>query len=83
MEVTLTPELEQRLERRLSGGRWHTPSEVLETALDILDDMDEWIVMSREELDAKLEESLASAQRGETVSAEDAKAHLAKLREAL
>jgi Arc/MetJ-type ribon-helix-helix transcriptional regulator len=83
MEMTLTPEVQERLERRLQDGRWRSASEVLETALDFLDDMDEEFVLSRDELDAKLERSMAAAARGETISAEQAQREIAKLRESL
>ena len=83
MEVTLTPEVEHRLELRLREGRWHSASEVLETALDILDDLEDVIVLSREELDSKIEESMAAVERGETFSEEEAKAHIAKVRASL
>jgi Arc/MetJ-type ribon-helix-helix transcriptional regulator len=76
MALMLTPEIEHRLEVRLREGRWKTASEVLETALDLLDDMDDLIVVSREELNAKLEESFAAAERGETISGKDLEAEL-------
>jgi Arc/MetJ-type ribon-helix-helix transcriptional regulator len=76
MDMTLTPEIEHRLELRLREGRWKTASEVLETALDILDDMDGHSLMSRDELNAKLEESFAAAERGETISGKDLEAEL-------
>jgi antitoxin ParD1/3/4 len=76
MALTLTPEVEHRLEVRLREGRWKTASEVLETALDLLDDMDEWIVVNREELNAKLEESFAAVERGETISGEQHEAEM-------
>jgi Arc/MetJ-type ribon-helix-helix transcriptional regulator len=76
MALTLTPEVEHRLELRLLEGRWKTASEVLETALDLLDDMDELIVVSREELNAKLEESFAAVERGETISGEEYEAEM-------
>jgi Arc/MetJ-type ribon-helix-helix transcriptional regulator len=83
MEMTLTPEVQERLDRRLQDGHWHSASEVLETALDFLDDMDEEFVLSREALDAKLERSMASAAGGETLSAEEAQHEIAKLRATL
>jgi antitoxin ParD1/3/4 len=76
MGLTLTPEVEHRLELRLLEGRWKTASEVLETALDLLDDMDDLIVVSREELNAKLEESFAAVERGETISGEEYEAEM-------
>jgi len=72
----LTPEVEHRLEVRLREGRWKTASEVVETALDLLDDIDDLIVVSPEELNAKLEESFAAVERGETISGKDLEAEL-------
>jgi predicted transcriptional regulator len=80
MELTLTPESEERLQRRLSEGRWKSPAEVMETALDILDDLDDVIVRNREELDAKIQEGLDSADRGELYTEEEVRAHLAEVR---
>jgi Arc/MetJ-type ribon-helix-helix transcriptional regulator len=76
MALTLTPAVEHRLEVRLREGRWKTASEVMETALDLLDDMDDLIVVSREELNAKLEESFAAVERGETISSEEYEAEM-------
>jgi len=76
MALMLTPEVEHRLEVRLREGRWKTASEVVETALDLLDDIDDLIVVSPEELNAKLEESFAAVERGETISGKDLEAEL-------
>jgi antitoxin ParD1/3/4 len=76
MEMTITPEVERRLELRLREGRWKTASEVLETALDFLDHMDNLTVVSRDELNAKLEESFAAVERGETISGEEYEAEM-------
>jgi predicted transcriptional regulator len=80
MEMTLTPEVERRLELRLREGRWKTASEVLETALDFLDGMEDVIVLNRKELDAKIQEGLDSADRGELYTEEEVRAHLAEVR---
>ncbi len=80
MEMTLTPEVERRLELRLREGRWKTASEVLETALDFLDGMDDVIVLDRKELDAKIQEGLDSADRGDLYTEEEVRAHLAAVR---
>lgn len=83
MKLTLTPELESRLELRLREGRWKTASEVLETALDFLDGMEDVIVLNSEELDAKIQEGLDSADRGERYTGEQVRAHLAEVRSQL
>jgi Arc/MetJ-type ribon-helix-helix transcriptional regulator len=83
MTLTLTPELEERLERRLRGGRWHSPAEVLETALDMLDELEDVIVLSKDELDAKLEQSFADVKRGAVYNEEEARAYMANMRASL
>ena len=80
MEMTLTPEVERRLEIRLREGRWKSASEVLETALDFLDGMEDVIVLNSKELDAKIQEGLDSADRGELYTEEEVRAHLAEVR---
>lgn len=80
MDMTLTPEIEHRLELRLREGRWKSVSEVLETALDFLDGMEEVIVLNKEELEAKIQEGLDSADRGELYTEEQVRAYLAEVR---
>ena len=79
MELLVTAEVQERIERRLREGRWQSASHVIDTALDLLDDLDDLIVLNREELDAKLQESLDEAERGETYSAEEVKEQMARL----
>jgi len=79
MALLLSPEVQERIERRLQDGRWQSPSQIVDKALDLLDDLDDLIVLSREDLDEKLEVSIAQADRGETYSMEEVKEHMAKL----
>jgi predicted transcriptional regulator len=80
MELTLTPESEERLQRRLSEGRWKSPAEVMETALDILDDLDDVIVRNREELEAAIQVGIESAENERLYTAEEVRMHLAEVR---
>jgi predicted transcriptional regulator len=80
MELILTPESEERLQRRLSEGRWKSPAEVMETALDILDDLDDVIVRNREELEAAIQKGIDSAENERLYTADEVRAHLAEVR---
>jgi Arc/MetJ-type ribon-helix-helix transcriptional regulator len=81
MTVTLTPELEAEIQQQLDSGRFHTPAEVLMTALGAL--RDEFPDETIETFNAKLQEAIDEVDRGETFSEEEARAHLAELRRAL
>jgi Arc/MetJ-type ribon-helix-helix transcriptional regulator len=82
MNMALTPGVQHRIEAKLKQGRWNSASAVVETALDLLDDLDEIIVLSREELDARIDESLTEIERGEVYTEAEARAYLAKARAA-
>jgi len=78
MELTLTPELEAEIQEQLDTGRFHTPVEVLTTAMGVLRDN-----MPDENLEifnAKLQEGMDDIDQGRTYSEEEARAYLADLR---
>jgi antitoxin ParD1/3/4 len=80
MALTLTPEVEQILEQRMQEGRWASPSDVMLTALHLLDGLDELIVTSHKDLQAKIQEGLDSVDREELYTADEVRAHLAEAR---
>jgi putative addiction module CopG family antidote len=80
MALTLSPEVEHRLEIRVQEGRWKSASDVVGTALDLLDDLDDLIVVTREDLQAKIQDGLDSVDRGELYTSEEVRAHLAEVR---
>jgi putative addiction module CopG family antidote len=80
MELTLTPDLEESIQREIDRGHFKTPAEVLKSALRLLREEEEHIVSLRQTLDAKLDESEAAVARGETISGEELEAELDKWR---
>jgi len=77
MNVSLTPMLEQFVDTKVKSGRYNSASEVLREALRLLIENDQIQELHRKELNAKIDEGLASAARGEFV---DGKEAMAKLR---
>jgi hypothetical protein len=52
----------------------------METALDILDDLDDVIVRNREELEAAIQVGIESAENERLYTAEEVRTHLAEVR---
>jgi Arc/MetJ-type ribon-helix-helix transcriptional regulator len=83
MGLTLTPELEQRIQRQLESGRFHSAEQLVSTALDAIESFPLPEGMDQAEFERLLDEGCAAADRGDTVSAEEAREHLAKMRAGL
>lgn len=71
MQVTLSPELEARIQREIDRGAFRTPAEVIETALEQLEAVERETAALREVLAAKLDNSFAAAARADVVSEEE------------
>jgi Arc/MetJ-type ribon-helix-helix transcriptional regulator len=80
MELTLPPELEQRIQRQLESGRFNDAVELVSTAMDAIESFPLPPGMQQADFERLLEEGCAAVDRGDTVSAEEAKQHLARVR---
>jgi Arc/MetJ-type ribon-helix-helix transcriptional regulator len=80
MELSLPPELEHRIQQQLQSGRFNSAVELVSTALDTIESFPLPQGMQQSDFQQLLEEGCAAADRGDTVSAEDAREHLARLR---
>ena len=80
MELTLPPELEQRIQRQLESGRFNDAVELVSTAMDAIESFPLPKGMQQAEFERLLEEGCAAADRGDTVSAEEARQHLVRVR---
>jgi antitoxin ParD1/3/4 len=82
MTLTLDPATEQLLQQELATGRYREPSELIAHALDLVKAERADLVTRRAEIIARLEESIAQADRGEGVTGEELRARLAARRAA-
>jgi Arc/MetJ-type ribon-helix-helix transcriptional regulator len=80
MELSLTPELEQRIQQQLESGRFHTAAEVVSTALDAIERFPLPQGMEQAEFLRLLDEGCEAADRGHTVSSDEARARLIAIR---
>ena len=82
MGITLNAELEARIQRKLDTGRFRSASDVLSDAMYRLEE-DEFLVSpDGADFFTAIEEGWQAAERGDTVSAEEAREHLARARAA-
>lgn len=80
MNVNLTPELEELVQRKVASGLYNNNSEVIREALRLLAEQDRLREAHLEHLRRTLAEGLAQADRGELL---DGPATMAELRESL
>jgi antitoxin ParD1/3/4 len=80
MPIQLNPDQEHRVSEALQSGRYRSPAEVIDHALDVLHEQEEWLIANREEINAKIEIGLAQLDRGEGISESELKEHLRQLK---
>lgn len=67
MEITLTPELEQYIQAKVSSGEYASPNEVFLVGIRLLQDLEQTYQGRFEELRNEVRVGLESAERGEFV----------------
>lgn len=73
MNVSLTPELEKMVDEKVKTGRYTSASEVIREALRLFSDYEEARQRGIAELNRKIEEGLAQADRGEVITGEESR----------
>lgn len=65
MNVSLTPELEQLIHKKVETGLYHSASEVVREALRLLEERDKLQAVRMEELRQEIRVGIDQADRGE------------------
>ena len=71
MNVNLTPELEELIHDKVNRGPYASASEVVQEALRLLEERDQDRDLRIRELRNKIDQGLASLERGEAVDGEE------------
>jgi len=70
MNITLKPDQEAFIRAKLQSGQYQTVDDVIQAALELLDEQDkadeQWVIETR----AKVDEGIASLERGEGIDGE-------------
>ena len=80
MTIQLKPEQEHRIAEALRSGAYQSPDDVIERALEILHEQDEWLMANRGMVDAKIRRGMEELNRGEGISEDKLGAHLNALK---
>ena len=67
MNVSLTPELEELVARKVESGRYQSASEVIREGLRLLDDQDRLKALQLDEVRKKIQTGLDQLDRGEGI----------------
>jgi antitoxin ParD1/3/4 len=71
LNVSLTPDLSRFVKSRLRSGKYQSASELVREALRLLEERDQALPATVEEMKREIEVGLAQLRRGESVDGED------------
>ncbi len=80
MAIQLNPEQEQRIQEALRSGAYHSTKDVIDRALEVLHEQDEWLINNREAIDGKIQNGIAELERGEGIREHDLDAALERMK---
>ena len=80
MTIQLKPEQEHRIAEALRSGAYESPDDVIERALEVLTERDEWLMAHRQAVDAKIRAGIEELDRGEGIPEDKLDAHLHRLK---
>ncbi len=82
MEIRLRPELAELIKQDVQRGPYGSIDEFVEQAVSMLHEQEAWLAANRADIQTKIAEGYASAQRGELLNPEEARAKLTQLKQA-
>lgn len=80
MTFQLNPEQEHRIAEALRSGAYNTTNEVIDRALEVLHERDEWLLAQRETIETKIRTGIAELDRGEGIPEDELDAYLQRLK---
>jgi Arc/MetJ-type ribon-helix-helix transcriptional regulator len=78
--IHLKPEQEHRIAEALRSGAYQSVEDVIDRALEVLHDRDEWLMANRQAVDAKIRRGIEELNRGEGIPEDKLDAHLQRLK---
>lgn len=80
MTIELKPEQEHRIAEAMRSGAYRDPDDVIDRALEVLQERDAWLTANREIVDAKIRAGISELNRGEGIGEDELDAHLERLK---
>ncbi len=76
MAISLRPEHEELIAEAMKTGAYENPDDVITRALKLLHSEDEWLHDQRSGIEEKIERAWAQSERGEFLTAQEARADM-------
>ena len=73
MTITLKPEVEALIQKRLASGVFHNIDEVIQRDLESRDAEETWLLLHQREVSEKIDRAIAEADRGECMTSEQSR----------
>jgi Arc/MetJ-type ribon-helix-helix transcriptional regulator len=80
MAIQLNPGQENRVAEALRSGAYSSSEDVIDRALEVLHERDEWLVANRQSIDEKIGAGIAELDRGEGISEDELDHSLQRLK---
>ena len=80
MPIQLKPEQEHRIAEALRSGAYQSPDEVIDRAVEVLHERDEWLMANRQTVDAQIRTGIGELNRGEGIPEDELDEHLDRLK---
>jgi len=80
MAIHLNPEQEHRVVEALRSGAYRNSDDVIDRALEVLHEQDEWLTANRQAIDAKIRTGIAELERGEGIPEDELDTYLERLK---
>jgi len=80
MTIQLKPEQEHRIAEAVRSGAYQSADEVIDRALEILHERDEWLWANRHAVAAQIRRGIEELDRGEGIPEDELDAHLETLK---
>ena len=80
MTIQLKPEQEHRIAEALRSGAYTSQDDVIDRALEVLHQQDEWLTTNRQAIDVKIRTGIEELERGEGVPEDEIDAYLQRLK---
>jgi Arc/MetJ-type ribon-helix-helix transcriptional regulator len=81
MQLTVPPDIESLINKRLSSGAYANAEDVLRRALEAQDAEECWTDEERQALSAHIEEGFLQAERGELIGSTEARSQIEAMKE--
>jgi Arc/MetJ-type ribon-helix-helix transcriptional regulator len=80
MTVQLSPHQENRVAEALRSGIYHSPDDVIDRALEVLHEQDEWLTANRQSIDAKIHRGIEELECGQGIPEDELDRYLERLK---